>query len=41
MLITRANGSKTPVTPQEVYIALRQALTSRTNRVAVIDTDPS
>ncbi|GGW32411.1 hypothetical protein GCM10010503_05250 [Streptomyces lucensis JCM 4490] len=41
VLITRANGSKTPVTPQEVYIALRQALTSRTNRVAVIDTDPS
>ncbi|MEU4926598.1 hypothetical protein AB0G54_08850 [Streptomyces yokosukanensis] len=41
VLITRANGKKTPVTPQEVYIALRQALISTTNRVAVIDTNPS
>ncbi|OLZ67213.1 hypothetical protein AV521_25520 [Streptomyces sp. IMTB 2501] len=41
VLITRGNGKKTPVTPQEVYIALRQALISRTNRVAVISTNPS
>ncbi|GHI05194.1 hypothetical protein Scel_35150 [Streptomyces cellostaticus] len=41
VLITRANGKKTPVTPQEVYIALRQALLSKTNRVAVISTNPS
>ncbi|MER6380120.1 hypothetical protein [Streptomyces sp. NPDC001250] len=41
VLITRANGKKTPVTPQEVYIALRQALISRTNRVAVISTNPT
>ncbi|MFE9609039.1 hypothetical protein [Streptomyces sp. NPDC006012] len=40
VLITRANGAKTPVTPQDVYGALRTALTSKTNRVAVIDTDP-
>ncbi|MEU0007558.1 hypothetical protein ABZ079_25580 [Streptomyces sp. NPDC006314] len=41
VLITRANGKKTPVTPQDVYVALRQALMSKTNRVAVIDTNPS
>ena len=41
VLITRANGEKTPVTPQDVYGALREALTSRTDRVAVIDTDPN
>ncbi|WP_405843851.1 hypothetical protein [Streptomyces sp. NBC_01518] len=41
VLITRANGKKTAVTPQDVYLALRQALTSTTDRVAVIDTDPS
>ncbi|MGW3204540.1 hypothetical protein [Streptomyces sp. NPDC001135] len=41
VLITRSNGKKTPVTPQEVYLALRQALISKTNRVAVIDTNPS
>ncbi|MFE8942918.1 hypothetical protein [Streptomyces sp. NPDC007856] len=41
VLITRANGKKTPVTPQDVYVALRQALISRTNRVAVISTNPS
>jgi hypothetical protein len=41
VLITRANGEKTPVTPQDVYGALRQALQSRTDRVAVIETDPS
>ncbi|MFG2682295.1 hypothetical protein [Streptomyces sp. NPDC048392] len=39
--ITRANGEKTPVTPQDVYGALRQALKSKTDRVAVIETDPS
>ncbi|MFJ5028566.1 hypothetical protein ACIQB5_10765 [Streptomyces sp. NPDC088560] len=41
VLITRGNGKKTPVTPQDVYGALRQALMSRTNRVAVISTNPS
>ncbi|MFE3639203.1 hypothetical protein ACFXOG_34260, partial [Streptomyces sp. NPDC059168] len=41
VLITRGTGKKTAVTPQDVYVALRQALTSRTNRVAVIDTNPS
>ncbi|MER6069777.1 hypothetical protein ABT187_13190 [Streptomyces sp. NPDC001817] len=41
VLITRGNGSKTPVTPQDVYVALRQALMSTTNRVAVISTHPS
>ncbi|MGW3146700.1 hypothetical protein ACWDG1_18825 [Streptomyces sp. NPDC001177] len=41
VLITRANGKKTAVTPQDVYGALRQALTSRTNRIAVIDTTPN
>ncbi|ARP72157.1 hypothetical protein LK07_23015 [Streptomyces pluripotens] len=40
VLITRANGKKTAVTPQDVYLALRRALTSTTNRVAVIDTNP-
>ncbi|PPS74089.1 hypothetical protein BZZ08_06898 [Streptomyces sp. MH60] len=41
VLITRANGAKTAVTPQDVYGAMRQALKSKTDRVAVIDTDPS
>ncbi|MGW0881175.1 hypothetical protein [Streptomyces sp. NPDC002671] len=41
VLITRGNGKKTPVTPQDVYVALRQALISKTNRVAVIPTNPS
>ncbi|MGP2442047.1 hypothetical protein [Streptomyces sp. JW3] len=41
VLITRANGKKTAVTPEDVYVALRQALLSKTDRVAVIDTDPS
>ncbi|OIK26446.1 hypothetical protein [Streptomyces malaysiense] len=41
VLIARGNGQKTPVTPQDVYGALRQALTSRTNRVAVISTNPN
>ncbi|MFF9816147.1 hypothetical protein [Streptomyces sp. NPDC014006] len=41
VLIARANGQKTPVTVQDVYGALRLALKSTTNRVAVIDTEPS
>ncbi|MFC8857015.1 hypothetical protein ACFT5D_28630, partial [Streptomyces sp. NPDC057144] len=41
VLITRANGDKTPVTPQDVYGAMRQALKSKTDRVAIIDTNPS
>ncbi|MFF8591064.1 hypothetical protein ACF061_06415 [Streptomyces sp. NPDC015220] len=41
VLIARGNGQKTPVTPEDVYSALRQALMSKTNRVAVIDTNPS
>ncbi|MFH8769141.1 hypothetical protein [Streptomyces sp. NPDC017958] len=41
VLITRANGKKTAVTPQDVYVALRQALMSKTNRVAVIPTNPN
>ncbi|MFF9752511.1 hypothetical protein ACF1FC_06825 [Streptomyces sp. NPDC014344] len=41
VLITRGNGEKTPVTPQDVYGALRQALVSTTDRTAVIETDPS
>ncbi|MFZ4240499.1 hypothetical protein ACOZGD_35720 [Streptomyces murinus] len=41
VLITRGNGKKTPVTPQDVYLAMRQALTSTTNRVAVISTHPN
>ncbi|MEU0438323.1 hypothetical protein ABZ202_00785 [Streptomyces sp. NPDC006186] len=41
VLITRADGRKTPVTVQDVYGALRTALKSTTNRVAVIDTNPS
>ncbi|MGC9535727.1 hypothetical protein [Streptomyces sp. UG1] len=41
VLITRGNGEKTAVTPQDVYGALREALQSKTNRTAVIDTNPS
>ncbi|PZG83628.1 hypothetical protein C1I97_34570 [Streptomyces sp. NTH33] len=41
VLITRGTGKKTAVTPQDVYVALRQALLSKTDRVGVIDTDPS
>ncbi|MGW6297141.1 hypothetical protein, partial [Streptomyces sp. NPDC055058] len=41
VLITRGNGEKTPVTPQDVYVALRKALMSTSDRVAVIETDPS
>ncbi|MFI9548662.1 hypothetical protein ACIHAR_32885 [Streptomyces sp. NPDC052016] len=39
--ITRATGQKTDVTVQDVIGALRLALKSKTDRVAVIDTDPS
>jgi hypothetical protein len=41
VLITRGTGQKTAVTVQDVISALRPALKSRTDRVAVIDTDPS
>lgn len=41
VLIVRGNGKKTAVTPQDVYGALRLALVDKTNRLAVIDTDPS
>ncbi|QIJ64581.1 hypothetical protein [Streptomyces sp. JB150] len=41
VLITRATGEKTPVTPQDVYGALRTALMSETNRTAVIETNPN
>ncbi|WNZ08889.1 hypothetical protein [Streptomyces sp. 11x1] len=41
VLITRGNGEKTPVTVQDVYGALRQALKSTTDRTAVIETNPS
>ncbi|KUO17091.1 peptidoglycan binding domain-containing protein [Streptomyces dysideae] len=39
--ITRANGKKTPVTPEDVYVALREALKSKTDRVAIIETNPN
>lgn len=41
VLITRGTGQKTAVTVQDVISALRPALTSTTNRVATIDTNPS
>ncbi|MEU1920196.1 hypothetical protein AB0H23_22315 [Streptomyces albogriseolus] len=41
VLITRGNGEKTPVTPQDVYGALRQALVSKADRTAVIETNAS
>ncbi|SCD49120.1 hypothetical protein GA0115245_10721, partial [Streptomyces sp. di188] len=41
VLITRGNGEKTPVTPQDVYGALRQALVSAGDRTAVIETNAS
>ncbi len=43
VLITRGNGSKTPVTPQDVIGVLRPALLGKTpeERTGVIDTDPS
>lgn len=39
--ITRATGQKTAVTPEDVYLALRKALVSKTDRVGIIDTNPS
>lgn len=39
--ITRATGQKTAVTPEDVYLALRKALISKTDRVGIIDTTPS
>ncbi|GHD39884.1 hypothetical protein [Streptomyces galbus] len=41
VLITRGTGQKTPVTVQDVISALRPALKSTTDRVAIIETDPS
>jgi hypothetical protein len=41
VLITRGSGKRTAVMPQDVYVALAEALKSRTNRVAVIDTNPN
>ena len=41
VLITRGTGKKTAVTPEDVYGALRQALLSTSNRVGVIETNPS
>ncbi|MGA5181509.1 hypothetical protein ACWEPD_11450 [Streptomyces pseudogriseolus] len=41
VLVTRGNGEKTPVTPQDVYGALRQALVSTGDRTAVIETNAS
>jgi len=40
VLITRANGSKTAVTPEDVYGALRQALLSTADRDVTIETNP-
>ncbi|MGC5562893.1 hypothetical protein ACPYPG_08630 [Streptomyces sp. FR-108] len=41
--IARGNGKKTAVTPQDVVVALRQALVGKTaaDRVGVIDTNPT
>ncbi|NEC87506.1 hypothetical protein [Streptomyces sp. SID12501] len=41
VLIPRGNGNKTPVTVEDVIGALRPALVSTTDRVGVIDTNPS
>ncbi|MFI0814594.1 peptidoglycan binding domain-containing protein [Streptomyces sp. NPDC021098] len=43
VLIERADGSKKPVTPQEVAISMRTALLGKTtaDRTAVIDTSPN
>ncbi|MGZ3101247.1 hypothetical protein [Streptomyces sp. H72] len=41
VLITRGNGEKTPVTPEDVISAMRPALKSKTDRVAVIETNPT
>jgi hypothetical protein len=38
VLVTRGTGKKTAVTPQDVYVAMRQALLSKTNRVGIIKT---
>jgi hypothetical protein len=42
VLIQRGNGQKTPVTPQDVVVALREALRGDTpaERVGLIETDP-
>ncbi|MGW0595684.1 hypothetical protein ACWD11_00920 [Streptomyces sp. NPDC002776] len=39
--ITRGTGKKTAVTPQDVYVALRQALLSTSDRDVTIETNPS
>ncbi|MDT9697803.1 hypothetical protein [Streptomyces sp. P17] len=41
VLITRGTGKKTAVTPQDVYVALRQALLSKSDRDVTIETNPS
>ncbi|KOV59472.1 membrane protein [Streptomyces sp. NRRL WC-3618] len=41
VLIARGNGNKTPVTVEDVIGALRPALISSTNRVGVIETNPT
>ncbi len=43
VLITRGTGDKTPVTPEDVIGAMRQALlgTTPAERVGVIETDAS
>lgn len=41
VLVTRGNGKKTPVTPEDVISAMRPALKSKTDRVAVVETNPS
>jgi hypothetical protein len=41
VLIPRGNGNKTPVTVEDVIGALRPALVSSTDRVGVIETNPS
>lgn len=41
VLIARGNGNKTPVTVEDVIGALRPALISATNRVGVIETNPT
>ena len=43
VLITRANGKKTPVTPEDVVGVMRQALKGKTpaQRIGVIETNPS
>jgi hypothetical protein len=41
VLVTRATGEKTPVTVEDVIGALRPALLDKTERVGVIETNPS